>query len=380
MKEEEVVGGCPVQETAQPSSIDHKQIEFTPTQESGQQNDVGGNPLTSRPDNVPKDSPTPIKPSVPSDEDSKPDSQCDDENEDHDSDSGDEGLESDGFGNKASFKPHPRVFRDGKLTYEPKLKLEDESKTVKTFKTALIVQPSGRECYKMKSKEHGVALIINNKMFDDTQRHKKREGTDRDEENLVETFRFLGYRVKVRRQCKKEKIEKLFDKMSRWIKAVDDSFVCCILSHGDENIVYGSDSKDVPIRTEADSIEMKLTKCQDLMSKPKIFFISTCRGNKTGQGKKQPAEPDATRYVPDRTDFAFYYSTLPGEISWRDPQTGTFYINKLCHILCEKASSHLLSDMQKEVTEKVGQMSKKYQVPSAEENLTKNVFFFDDLM
>ena len=361
--EEEV--GRPLQETGQPNSVANKQIE-SPTHVGELQNSTSDKPYTPVPVPVivPK-GPTSTASNMPSDEDLEPDSESGDDSKDPESDS-----------DKASFNPHPRVLNDGQLTYQPKLKLDNDSSEVTTFETEPIVRPTGRDSYAMKSKEHGVALIINNKKFDNTQRHKKREGTDRDEENLVETFRFLGYRVKVRRQCKKEKIEKLFDKMSRWIKAVDDSFVCCILSHGDENIVYGSDSKDVPIRTDADSIEMKLSNCKELMNKPKIFFISTCRGNKKGRGERQS---DGSEPRPYRADFAFYYSTVPGEKSWRHTEIGTFYVSELCRVLCEKATTRTLSDIQLEVTDRVRKIDEYYQLPAMEQQMINNVFFFDDL-
>ena len=59
----------------------------------------------------------------------------------------------------------------------------------------------------MNSDRHGVCLIINNKTF---KGKTKRTGTDRDEENLVETWRYLGYHVEVHRDMNFQKTINIF--------------------------------------------------------------------------------------------------------------------------------------------------------------------------
>ena len=124
----------------------------------------------------------------------------------------------------------------------------------------------------MKSQEHGVALIINNKKF---KKHPTRNGTERDEINLIETFRFLGYRVEVRRGCTQNGIEEIFDSINTLIKQEDDSFICCILSHGADNVIYGADSEPVMLRKDHkyNCLEIKIINCQKLTGKPKLFFF-----------------------------------------------------------------------------------------------------------
>ena len=296
-------------------------------------------------------------------------------------------TESDGPSTRTSYPPYPRVFTsksDRTMKRKPKLKLNEDPKKLTTLDTWPIQSPPSLVGnYPMKSQfpahGHGLALIINNENFDQPQ-HKQRKGSDRDEYNLIETFRFLGYRVEIRRDCEKEVIERLFDDMNASIKDEDDSFVCCILSHGSDNIIYGSDSEGVILRTAENSLEMKLAKCVMLKHKPKLFFVSTCR-----KPKPKPKEGDAGTREPEsdsneinpRADFAFNYATLPGEASWRYTDTGTFYISKLCQILCENATKATLSDIQKKVAQVVGGMEM-HQLPTQEEQTTRNVYFFDD--
>ena len=91
--------------------------------------------------------------------------------------------------------------------------------------------------YPMKAKKHGVAVIFNNKKFKE---HRTRLGTDRDEENLIETWQYLGYHIVVFKDCKRDEMAQLFMNIdSEILNDVDiehDSFVCCILSHGNEGM------------------------------------------------------------------------------------------------------------------------------------------------
>ena len=234
--------------------------------------------------------------------------------------------------------------------------------------TKSLVERPGDAIYEMKSKPHGLALIISNKKF---KCHKKRNGTEVDEDNLCETFRFLGYRVKFERDCSKDKMERLFDAINTLVTDNDDSFVCCILSHGSNNIVYGSDSEEVFLHTQENSLERKLVnKCPTLKGRPKLFFVSACR-------KTKAAPPPESDGDDSRGDLAFFYSTLPGDDSTRFPDRGTVYIEKLCDVLCRSATSMTLSNIQKKVAEEMGVTS---QFPASEERLKRNVYFFDDVV
>ena len=131
---------------------------------------------------------------------------------------------------------------------------------------------SHRGFYLMKSKRHGVALIINNKEFR-SEDHKTRRGTDRDEQNLSETWQFLGYHVVVLRNCSRDQMAQTFEKIDDLLKGAkgvaNDSFVCCILSHGKEGEVFGSDSRPL----EYTRIQRFLAKSETLRSRPKLLFI-----------------------------------------------------------------------------------------------------------
>lgn len=159
----------------------------------------------------------------------------------------------------------------------PELKLSKDDTTVKiTPEPCHVLAKLDPGYYPMTSKIHGVALIINNEKF--TQ-HKERKGTERDEYNLIETLRSLGYHVKVHRNVTDRQIKSIFGNIDKFLENVDsryinsDSFICCILSHGKEFSIISSDSKEVKI----DTLEHSLGKSKYLNSKLKIFFIQASR-------------------------------------------------------------------------------------------------------
>ena len=159
-------------------------------------------------------------------------------------------------------------------THKAQLRLHDSDDTV----TEIVPKQSDRPPYShigfypMKSNKHGVALIINNKEFL-SKDHNTRKGTNRDEQNLSETWQFLGYHIVVLRNCSRDQMAQTFEKIDDLLKGAEgvanDSFVCCILSHGKEGEVFGSDSEGLKY-TE---IQTYLAKSEILRSRPKLLFI-----------------------------------------------------------------------------------------------------------
>ena len=185
----------------------------------------------------------------------------------------------------------------------------------------------------MNSKRHGVALIINNKEFQASKHNfQPRQGTDRDEYNLSETWQFLGYHVIVLRNyprdgiaCKLNEIDKLLEKAKNTENVTNDSFVCCILSHGKEGEIYGSDSK--PLRYT--DMQRFLGASKILCGKPKILIIQACQGIRVGSKPIKDlmylndvgADGDT---ISEFTDFYLSCASVNGDRSYRDIYRGMF--------------------------------------------------------
>ena len=125
-----------------------------------------------------------------------------------------------------------------------------------------------------------------------------------------------------------------------------DCFICCILSHGDKGIIYGSDGQEAPIHELTSYFTS--SKCRSLAGKPKIFFIQACQGDNYQRGiavetdseeKEAYLEMDLSlqkRYIPDEADFLLGMATVNNCVSYRNPMEGTWYIQSLCRSLRER--------------------------------------------
>ena len=233
------------------------------------------------------------------------------------------------------------------------------------------------ESYGMSSSPHGIALIINN---EEIWGQNDRRGTKIDEKNLIQTFRYLGYIVEVHRDRSASQIRHIFDEVSTRDHSKYDSFVSCLLSHGEEGKVYGSDGDKVDI---ADLVKkLNGESCRLLGNKPKIFFVQACRGSGKDKGTRVLADSveEDSILIPDDADFYFGYATPPGKVAWRDTRYGTWYVSELCRALCTHATHADLHHMVQEVHKKVGtdyiSSSGYKQAPEATTRLRKDVYFF----
>ena len=250
--------------------------------------------------------------------------------------------------------------------------------------------------YNMKSFPHGVALIINNEVF---AKQEDREGTSIDECNLTLAFWFLGYKVEVHRDLNSKEMLAIMDEIGRRNHTHCDSFVCCILSHGTEGHVFGTDSVTVPLDTLTKKVDAN--NCPTLGGKPKLFFLQACRGKMkeksvrvgTDAGGQSPSstEPvkvatdsgirvatDSDTEIPATADFFFSYATPLGFVAWRDLDNGSWYIAELCRALCELSTHASLSDIMTQVCHEVGrgyEISGCRMSPEVTHRLQKNVFF-----
>ena len=84
--------------------------------------------------------------------------------------------------------------------------------------------------------------------------------------------------------------------------------------------------------------------------------------------------------VPAEADFLLAYSTVPGFVSWRNSEKGSWFVQALCEIFMTYAGQEDLVSMLIRVNGKVAREFQSYkqkkQVPSPVVRLTKKVYFF----
>lgn len=145
------------------------------------------------------------------------------------------------------------------------------------------------DAYKISKESAGILLIINQKNFHrenafvnllSEQPLRYRDGTEQDAKALKQTFKRFNYRIIEHDDVPHyEILTTVRDAVNQCHKL--DSIIICILSHGAEGIIYGSDSVGVHI----DDIK-KTILVDSLIGKPKILIIQACQGDEMQQAKK----------------------------------------------------------------------------------------------
>ena len=212
------------------------------------------------------------------------------------------------------------------------------------------------EKYKMNSNPHGIALVISNTRFNEQSRLLPRESALVDEDKIKTIFETLKYTVILLRDLTAAQMVKAFhlvvgkmtfDSFSQSVQEVwrrrgyngatigedNDSFVCCLMSHGGRGVLYGIDRSCFGIELDYFSSLLGPQACRNLEGKPKMAFILCCQD---GDGPDQPNREKVI--VTDRHDFCLSYASVCNEKSYRseyqDPtehreKGGSWYIHAL---------------------------------------------------
>lgn len=131
--------------------------------------------------------------------------------------------------------------------------------------------------YKMDRSTRGIAVIINNKNFLRSSGMDRfpRNGTDVDRDSLVKLFKMLKFEVKVYNDRTKAEIRTITKEVATLNHSNYDAFIFCILTHGEEGVIYGTDGT-ISIRDLTAEFKYSIS----LAGKPKIFFFQACQGKK----------------------------------------------------------------------------------------------------
>ncbi|KAM7338493.1 hypothetical protein ACRRTK_001977 [Alexandromys fortis] len=195
--------------------------------------------------------------------------------------------------------------------------------------------------YKMDYPEMGVCIIINNKNFHKSNGMTPRSGTDVDAAKLRETFLSLKYEVRNKNDLTREEIVELRDKVSKEDHSKRSSFVCVILSHGDEGIIFGTNG---PVDLKKLTSYFRGDYCRSLTGKPKLFIIQACRGPELDCGIETDSATDddmACHKILLEAEFLYAYSTAPSYCSWRNSKDGsrTVHIGTRVYPTCGSSKS-----------------------------------------
>lgn len=203
---------------------------------------------------------------------------------------------------------------------------------------------------------HGQCVVINNEDFIQSNR---RGGSHEDERALKETFTALGFEVEIYKNLESAEMKGMLKEKGRRNFQNEDALVVCVLSHGLEGCVFGTD--DVEVSLQDLTRPFTSLNAPSLAGKPKMFFIQACQGTDYQRGSlpyipkpeevpeqghlEEDAGPVPGQTVPWGADFLLGMATVPECKSFRSTKTGSIYIQELCKQLNISAQSSARDDL-----------------------------------
>uniref|UniRef100_A0A8D2GL34 Caspase 10 n=1 Tax=Theropithecus gelada TaxID=9565 RepID=A0A8D2GL34_THEGE len=208
----------------------------------------------------------------------------------------------------------------------------------------------------------------------------------RSNEILKGVFQWLGFTVHTYNDVTKGEMEEVLQKEKcNPAHADGDCFVFCILTHG-RGAVYSSDEALIPIREIMS--HFTALQCPGLAEKPKLFFIQACQGEKIQLSKSieadalnpEQAPTSLQDSIPVEADFLLGLATVPGYVSFRHVEEGSWYIQSLCNHLKvlvprEEDILSILTAVNDDVSRRVDKQGTKKQMPQPAFTLRKKLVF-----
>ncbi|KYN04011.1 Caspase Nc [Cyphomyrmex costatus] len=229
------------------------------------------------------------------------------------------------------------------------------------------------ERYPMRSNPRGLVLIITN-IFYESSCENPRFSAKHDNNNLKELFEEMGFTVFTYFDLKGQEIKNTIKTFSKRddLNKVDSCFVI-VTSHGMEDKENNTEIQgtDYHIVSREPNYEKVLCTeicdyftaeaCPQLAEKPKIFIFQLCRGKKIQKGvshskittdsckmkstNEYNVKTPHIQTIRNYSDMLIVQSTLPGYVSYRDSDTGSWFIQILCKVFMNHAHSNHLQDL-----------------------------------
>ena len=167
--------------------------------------------------------------------------------------------------------------------------------------------------YPMNSNPRGICLICSNTEFSEARlaglELSDRIGSSIDVSKLNSVFTWLKFDVQIRHEMTADQMYGCLREYAEYNHKEFDCFVCCILTHGCLQGLYGTDGKILNI-AEATQLFTRLNSAT-LQEKPKLFFLQCCRGFSTDNSPSIDVLRRSTDVL--ESDFFIGYPTPSGK-------------------------------------------------------------------
>ncbi|CAL7951454.1 unnamed protein product [Xylocopa violacea] len=236
----------------------------------------------------------------------------------------------------------------------------------------------------MNHKQRGVAIIFNHERI---KKMTPRWGSKKDVIELEDTFKTMGFAVRVYQDPTLESISKILQSSAEEDYTDMDCLIVVAMSHGHSDCLYSSDNNIYPVNILWTSFTNN--RCPSLAGKPKLFFIQACRGSDLDSGMQMVHQTDSvgcTYSLPIYADILVAYSTYEGYYSFRNPDNGSWFVQELCKELKQNWQTRDLLWMMTSVIRRVAvnyesfnPENRKYhgkkQIPAVVSMLTRLLYF-----
>ncbi|XP_014664473.1 PREDICTED: cell death protein 3-like isoform X3 [Priapulus caudatus] len=229
------------------------------------------------------------------------------------------------------------------------------------------------DAYRMESSPSGLCLIVNNRAFE---RLRERRGTDIDSRNARLLFEGLGFEVLPEK--KDLTVAQMREELEFFAARHDhrDCAVIVVLSHGtwrNGDEIHGVDGRPAGGPTLNFNKLLRMfgrEQAPALKDKPKLFIIQACRGEDIDFGSPQTKSDVSDGYSPpwekqmsemeprdpNMGDHIVFRSTMPGFLSWRNPERGSWFIQSLVQVFMKNACTDNINDLMTKVNQEVARI------------------------
>lgn len=206
----------------------------------------------------------------------------------------------------------------------------------------------------------GLCLLVNNEDYSKAEGLKDRRGSTVDAKRIEDLFSGLGFHVESQKNLTKLSLRRLIELLQRYKDLQKyNCFVAVFLSHGENESLNCVDGETMRIDDIINSF--KGDTCPALAGTPKWFIIQACRGSEFNYEIQHDAPededyeqmPEKPMSIPACADFYISYATAPGYYSFRNINSGSWFINDMCSVLHEYSQREDVNTMMTRVNRRV---------------------------
>ncbi|KAI6656674.1 Caspase-1 [Oopsacas minuta] len=221
--------------------------------------------------------------------------------------------------------------------------------------------------------DRGLGIVICNVNF--VSPFRRRNAASADIDNMSRLFHKMGLRVETYSNLSGPEMKHSIAKYSDRDLSCYDCLFLAVSTHGDRGTLIGTDG--VPVSIESSVLSpFNGARCPSLCGKPKVFFLQACRGGEKDFCLKLPenetdgngaairlierirdlfsgASQAEAVLVPTELDFFIAYSTVPGYVSWRNTEKGSWFMYALFECYMAYGNEVHLAELMTYVTDYV---------------------------